>query len=223
MNLRRAVFIAACMFPIAAGPAAAQFQPPPQQQPGAAPPPWPDQQPQQSPWPQQQAPVAAQSPWPQQQAPVAAQSPWPQQQTPAAAQSPWTQQQEPPCLKDFAKLRDEAQKRAGLIRTASDRKASAKEACALFNAFSAAELKLIKYATDNAASCGIPQQVVTQMKQGHAKTGEIRSKVCKAATAPLQQAAPSLSDALAGPVTDSNNIKTGRGTFDTLTGTPLGK
>ena len=210
MNLRRAVFIAACMFPIAAGPAAAQFQPPPQQQPGAAPPPWPDQQPQQSPWPQQQAPVAAQSPWPQ-------------QQTPAAAQSPWTQQQEPPCLKDFAKLRDEAQKRAGLIRTASDRKASAKEACALFNAFSAAELKLIKYATDNAASCGIPQQVVTQMKQGHAKTGEIRSKVCKAATAPLQQAAPSLSDALAGPVTDSNNIKTGRGTFDTLTGTPLGK
>src|SRR5450759_5661267 len=101
----------------------------------------PDQQPQQSPWPQQQAPVAAQSPWPQQQAPVAAQSPWPQQQTPAAAQSPWTQQQEPPCLKDFAKLRDEAQKRAGLIRTASDRKASAKEACALFNAFSAAELK----------------------------------------------------------------------------------
>jgi hypothetical protein len=197
MNLRRAVFIAACMFPIAAGPAAAQFQPPPQQQPGAAPPPWPDQQPQQSPWPQQQAP--------------------------AAAQSPWTQQQEPPCLKDFAKLRDEAQKRAGLIRTASDRKASAKEACALFNAFSAAELKLIKYATDNAASCGIPQQVVTQMKQGHAKTGEIRSKVCKAAAAPLQQAAPSLSDALAGPVTDSNNIKTGRGTFDTLTGTPLGK
>jgi hypothetical protein len=197
MNLRRAVFIAACMFPIAAGPAAAQFQPPPQQQPGAAPPPWPDQQPQQSPWPQQQAP--------------------------AAAQSPWTQQQEPPGLKDFAKLRDEAQKRAGLIRTASDRKASAKEACALFNAFSAAELKLIKYATDNAASCGIPQQVVTQMKQGHAKTGEIRSKVCKAAAAPLQQAAPSLSDALAGPVTDSNNIKTGRGTFDTLTGTPLGK
>jgi hypothetical protein len=197
MNLRRAVFIAACMFAIAAGPAAAQFQPPPQQQPGAAQSPWPDQRPQQSPWPQQQAPTAA--------------------------QSPWTQQQEPPCLKDFAKLRDEAQKRAGLIRNASERKASAKEACALFNAFSAAELKMIKFATDNAATCGIPPQVLTQMKQGHAKTGEIRVKVCQAAAAPMQQAAPSLSDALAAPVTDSNNIKTGRGTFDTLTGTPLGK
>jgi hypothetical protein len=211
MNLRRAVFIAACMFAVAAGPAAAQFQPPPQQQPAAAQSPWPDQQPQQ---PQQ-------SPWPDQQP---QQSQWPQQQAPAAAQSPWTQQQqEPPCLKDFAKLRDEAQRRAGLIRTASERKASAKEACALFNAFSAAELKMIKYATDNAATCGIPPQVVTQMKQGHAKTGEIRTKVCQAAAAPLQQAAPSLSDALAAPVTDSNNIKTGRGTFDTLTGTPLGK
>jgi hypothetical protein len=28
---------------------------------------------------------------------------------------------------------------------------------------------------------------------------------------------------LSGPVPDSNNIKTGRGTFDTLTGNPLGK
>jgi hypothetical protein len=32
-----------------------------------------------------------------------------------------------------------------------------------------------------------------------------------------------LSDALSGPVPDSNNIKTGRGTFDTLTGNPLEK
>jgi hypothetical protein len=32
-----------------------------------------------------------------------------------------------------------------------------------------------------------------------------------------------LSDALSSPVPDSNNIKTGRGTFDTLTGSPLGK
>ena len=34
---------------------------------------------------------------------------------------------------------------------------------------------------------------------------------------------PSLSDVLGGSaVPDANNIKTGRGTFDTLTGTPLG-
>jgi hypothetical protein len=162
MNLRRALFIAACM--ISAGPAAAQFGPPPQQQQG------------------------------------------------------------PPCIQEFGKLRDDAQKKGAAIRTASERKASAKEACQLFNVFSAAEAKMIKYATENATWCGIPPEILTALKQGHAKSSEIRNKVCQAAAAaPPPPAAPSLSDALAAPVPDSNNIRTGRGTFDTLTGTPLGK
>ncbi len=164
MNLRRALFIAACVFPIAAGTATAQFQP----------------------------------------------------------MAPPQPQQGPPCVAEFSKLRDDAQKKATAIRTASERKATAKEACALFNAFSAAEVKMIKYATDNSTWCGIPPQIVDAIKQGHVKTLGIRSKVCQAAAAPAQPAAPSLSDALAAPVPDANNIKTGRGTFDTLTGTPLG-
>ena len=181
MNSRRALFIAACLIPFAAAPAAAQFQPPPQQPPAASP--W-DQPPQQSQWPQQQ------------------------QET---------------CIQDFGKLRDIAQKRAAAIRAASERKAQAKEACGLFNAFSDAEVKMIKYASDNATRCGIPPEVVTTLKQGHVKSSEMRTKVCQAASAPMQSAAPSLSDALSAPVPDANNIKTGRGTFDTLTGTPLGK
>jgi hypothetical protein len=40
---------------------------------------------------------------------------------------------------------------------------------------------------------------------------------------PPRPAGPSLSDALTSPVPDANNIKTGRGTFDTLTGSPIGK
>ena len=200
MSLRRAALTAACMFVVTAGPAAAQ-----------------------SPWPQQQQPAAA--PWPQQQQQSAA-SPWsaqPQQQQ-QSAPSPWLAQpqQEPPCVQEFGKLRDEAQKRALAIRNASGRKATAQEACGLFNAFSAAEVKMIKYAVDNTASCGIPAEVVTQLKKGHARTSEIRTKVCRAAAAPQQPATPSLSDALTAPVPDSNNIKTGRGTFDTLSGTALG-
>ena len=165
MNLRRALFIAACVCPIAAGPAAAQFPPMPQQQQG------------------------------------------------------------PPCLEEFTKLRDDTQKKGQAIQAASQRKATAREACQLFNAYSAAEVKMIKYATDNSVWCGIPPEILQQLKQGHAKTADIRTKVCQAAAAPVQQkpAAPSLSDALAAPVPDSNNIKTGRGTFDTLSGTPLGK
>ena len=190
MNLRRAASIAACMFAVSAGPAAAQ-----------------------APWPAQQQQQPAASPWTAQ----------PQQQRQPAA-SPWTAQpqQEPPCVQEFTKLRDEAQKRANAIQAASERKAAPKEACALFNSFSAAEVKLIKFATDKATSCSIPPDVLANMKKGHARTTDIRSKVCQAAARPQGPAAPSLSDALNAPVADSKNIRTGGGTFDTLSGTPLG-
>ena len=145
MSLRRAGFIAAFIFS-AAGPAAAQFQPLPQQQ------------------------------------------------------------QEPPCIKEFTTLRDEAEKKAGAIRAASERKAPPKEACALFNSFSAAEVKLIKYAQDNMVWCGIPKEAIDGMKKGHANTVGIRAKVCQAAAAPPRPAGPSLSDALNAPIFCCNSF-----------------
>jgi hypothetical protein len=132
-------------------------------------------------------------------------------------------QQEAPCLNDFGKLRDDMEKKGLAIRAAGERKAPPQEACQLFTAFVAAQSKMLKYATDNAAWCGIPNQIMANLKEGIAKTSEIRTKVCQAAAAPPRPAGPSLSDALSGPVPDSNNIKTGRGTFDTLTGNPLEK
>jgi hypothetical protein len=168
MRLRRAIAIAACLLPVTAGVATAQFQAPP-------------------------------------------------------VMMPPQPQQEPPCLKDFVKLRGEAQARAKAIQDASAHKPSPQEACKLFNAFSAAEDKLIKFAVANASWCGIPANVVDSMKQQHTKTAEIRTRICRVAAAPPRPAGPSLSDALSAPVPDSNNIKTGRGTYDTLTGTTLGK
>ena len=144
---------------------------------------------------------------------------------PVAAQSqPAPQgQQPPPCVKEFFRLRGVAEKRAAAIRAASERKAPPQEACKLFNSFSAAEAKMLKYATDNSVWCGIPAQVVSGIKQSHAKTTEMRTRICRiAAAGPPRPAGPSLSDALSGNVPDSSNIKTGHGTFDTLTGTPLG-
>ena len=131
-------------------------------------------------------------------------------------------QQEPACVKEFMKLRDEAGKKASAIREASARKATAPEACKLFNVFVAAEAKMMKYAETNSVWCGIPPQVVTGIKQSHVKALEIRTRVCQAAAQPARPAGPTLSDALTAPVTDSSNIKPGGGTFDTLTGTPLG-
>lgn len=93
----------------------------------------------------------------------------------------------------------------------------------MFNAFSAAEMKMIKFATDNAVSCHIPLELLVTLKKSHARTTDIRTRVCEAAAAPPRPAGPTLSDALNAPIVDSSDIKTGRGTFDTLTGSPLGK
>lgn len=139
-------------------------------------------------------------------------------------QAPQPQQQMPPCLVEFTKLRDDAEKKGIAIRTANERKASAQVACKLFNAYSAAEGKMLKFAAENQVWCGIPAQILEDIKKSHVRTNDIRGKVCQAAAAPQRPAGPSLSDALGAPVPSSGNIKTGRGgTFDTLTGTPLGE
>ena len=133
------------------------------------------------------------------------------------------QQQEPPCVQEFIKLRSDVEKKAEAIKTANERKASPHEACQLFNAFLASQNKMLKYAVDNGVWCGIPGKVTTDIKAAITKVSEIRTRVCQAAAAPARPQGPSLSDALSSPIPNSNNIKTGRGTFDTLTGSALGK
>jgi hypothetical protein len=191
--------LALCIVPLCAGGANAQ-----------APSPWPT-----SP---QQAPAAAAPP------PAAPQqggfsSP---QQGGFSAPQQQPQQQMPPCVQEFFKLRDDAEKKAAAIKAANERKAQPKEACQLFTALANSQSKMLKFVNENGQWCGIPANVTEQIKQGAAKVAEIRTKVCQVAAAPPRPQGPSLSDALSAPVPDSNNIKTGRGTFDTLTGSPLG-
>ena len=142
---------------------------------------------------------------------------------PAAAQFPPVQQQEPPCFKEFSKLRDDAQHKGEAIQKAGKRKVSPQVACRLFTDLTAAEAKMVKYAEKNASWCGIPAQAVEQMKVGHTKANEMRVKICRVAAAPPPSArGPTLSEALGGGIPDANNVKTGHGTYDTLTGSALG-
>ncbi|HXD44084.1 MAG TPA: hypothetical protein VN655_03030 [Pseudolabrys sp.] len=142
----------------------------------------------------------------------------------AFAQFPGQQpQQQPPCIGEFTKLRLDTENKAKLIQEASKRHATPKEACRLFTSFHAAQTKMLKYATDNATWCGIPPQVIEQIKSGTTHSAEIRTKLCKMAEAPPRPTGPSLSDALTAPVPNADNIRTGHGTFDTLTGAPIGK
>lgn len=135
---------------------------------------------------------------------------------------PLQQQDEPPCMKDFAKLRDEVEKHGAAVMAAQKAKVALPEACRLLTVFAASQEKMLAYAKKNETWCGIPPQLIQQISLGHANVAKARTKVCQMAAQPQRQQGPSLSDALGGPIPDSSNIKTGRGTFDTLTGTPLG-
>ena len=122
------------------------------------------------------------------------------------------------CL-TFPAIREEVEKGAATIREAGERKLTREQVCPLFQAFAAKEEKLVKFLVTNQKLCGVPPNVITQVKANHAKTLQIRKNVCSAAPA---AAAPTLSDALGGPIiADDTSVKSGRGTFDTLTGNAL--
>jgi hypothetical protein len=120
----------------------------------------------------------------------------------------------------FPNIRGQAEKDASAIKAASDRKATREEVCAAFNKFMASEGRMVKFLETNRATCGVPPDAIKQVKTQHARTVQIRKQVCSAGPAPQ---GPSLSDALGAPIISSEPPKPGRGTFDTLTGSPLAR
>ncbi len=141
---------------------------------------------------------------------------------PPPPQAPPQQGGEPPCMKDFSKLRDDAEKHAAAVMAAQKNKVPLPEACKVLSAFAVSQEKFLNYAKKNQVWCGIPPQLIQQITMSYSNVSKARTTVCQRASMPQPAAGPSLSDALSAPVTDSRSIKTGRGTFDTLTGTPLG-
>jgi hypothetical protein len=127
----------------------------------------------------------------------------------------------PPCVAEFAKLRDDVQKRGLAAKAAGEHKVSREEMCKHIMAYSAAELKWVKYTEANVQTCGIPAEVVQQLKQVHTNTEQTKEKICTAAPAAPP---PSLSDALGTsrlPTPDTK--KSAGGTLDTLTGSALAR
>ena len=133
-----------------------------------------------------------------------------------------------PCAADFVPLRQEAEKRAGALRVAAARKAQRNEICNLITRFSEAEGKFAKYVEANQTWCGIPSQIVAQIKANHAKTMQTRTNRSAATAAmgaqgPAIPPGPGLSDALGtNRAPSAANTTTGKGgTFDTLSGNPI--
>jgi hypothetical protein len=133
--------------------------------------------------------------------------------------------QAPPCIGEFLPLRQDAEKRAGLLKAAAARKASREEVCKLFTSFAAAEGKMLKFLQTHQSSCGIPAEAVTQVKGNHEGTLRTRQQVCSADATPARPAGPNLSDALGartpGPTSSGATGASGFGTWNTLSGNPI--
>jgi hypothetical protein len=134
------------------------------------------------------------------------------------------------CMKEFVPLREDAEKRGKMIKEASERHASAEEACKLIGNFGQAEIKMIKYVESHSARCGIPPQVTDQLKTGHKNTESMQKKVCTVALQQQQQqkgpAGPSLSEVLGSSAAlpeAATAKKSGGSTFDTLNGNVLAR
>jgi hypothetical protein len=124
---------------------------------------------------------------------------------------------------DFTRLSGEAKKKADAVQAAINAKADRKEVCVLITSFVSSEANVIKFLEDNKTWCGVPDDAIKMSKMNHEKSLKFREVACNAAAAP-QPKVPTLSDAIKMPSVDSaTNTKTGRGTFDTLTGNPLSR
>lgn len=119
----------------------------------------------------------------------------------------------PPCMAEFAKLREEVERRGKIAKNAGEHHAARDEVCKNITSFAEAETKWVKYTETNVQNCGIPVQIVNQLKQMHSNTEQAKQRICNAPAA----AGPSLSDAL-GTSRAPDAIKMGNGTLDTLTG-----
>jgi hypothetical protein len=134
--------------------------------------------------------------------------------------------QEPPAAcQQLRTYRDETAKHGQALHNAGQKKVPAEELCKLFKVFLAAEGKMVKGLEDNSATCGVPPEVLKQVKVSHSKAADVAKQVCDAAAAGPRPAGPSLSDALGTTplVPDSSTATKKPGTFDTLTGSPLAR
>ncbi|MGF6308154.1 hypothetical protein ABIB82_003741 [Bradyrhizobium sp. i1.8.4] len=95
------------------------------------------------------------------------------------------------CIRDFAPLREDAEMKGRLIKTAAARHAPAAESCVLIRNYGRAEIKMIDYVEANATQCAIPPQIANQLKAGRNNTEALLRKVCaQAAQAPSLPALP---------------------------------
>src|SRR5262249_20813500 len=128
----------------------------------------------------------------------------------------------PPACQQLLSARDDVNKHGQALQAAGQKKAPPDELCKLFKTFLAVETKMIKGLEEHSATCGVPTDVLKQVKAGHSKAAQMSKQICDAAAQP-RMVGPSLSDALGTTplVPDASTTKKGSSTFDTLSSSAL--
>jgi hypothetical protein len=96
-------------------------------------------------------------------------------------QSPPSGQSPPSPCQQLISLRDQVQKNRSAISAASERHATALEACKLFKVFLATESKMISAIDTNGPFCGLPPAVSEQLSDAHTEASRMAKQVCDAA------------------------------------------
>jgi hypothetical protein len=130
----------------------------------------------------------------------------------------------PPCVTEFSKMREDVQKKGMAAKQASEKHVTREELCKLITVYSSAEAQWLKFAEKGVSACGIPVEIVNQLKQVHGRTDMAREKICAAGPATAAMAGPSLSEALgtSRPTLETKRAA-GSNMFDTLTGNAIQK
>jgi len=191
--------------------------------------PWPDQQPQPQPqtraWPGESQPAPAPQAAAVQPPPMTAAPPPPMMGGGFGPPPPPGAQGNNPCIVQFTQLRGDVEKAGKVAKAVNDKHGSREEFCKAFTNLHAAQAKWASYTQKNAKNCGIPPDVIKQLKLGEANLNKMRTNVCNGGGAAAAAAAPSLAEALGTatlPVREGNEVAKKRGgTLDTLTGEPI--
>jgi hypothetical protein len=84
----------------------------------------------------------------------------------------------PPACQELLAIRDEVGRHGQAIQAAGKKKAGPEQLCKLFKAFTAAEANMIMALEERKATCGVPDNVITQVQGGHTRSTQIAKQVC---------------------------------------------
>jgi hypothetical protein len=104
--------------------------------------------------------------------------------------SPAAPQESRPACQQLLSNRDEVAKHGQALQVAGQKKAPSEELCRLFKAFLAAESKMLKGLEEHSATCGVPPEVLNQVKDGHGKASQMGKRVCELAARPTIMPVP---------------------------------